>query len=227
MCTNITMLNGVCANGCVKIPATYEDEFREFCQKSLYSGDRVLLVVGGCGKHWQIRQHEKFNELRDELVQIATNEFNIPCTHGMQWWYRCPMADNFHFQASDLTSEVFREFKRDVVEFAFAVDPAGTERYRTIGELDLDRYVRIGGPIDEQGKIQVPRLLPRMFHDAPEPTPPEAANRCVRVLPASAPEAPQEARVLRSPLRRRPRSSQRRGWLIICCGRVGTSQRRG
>ena len=158
MCTNVTMLNGVCANGCVKIPATYKDDFREFCQKSLYSGDRVFLVVGGCGKHWQIRQHEKFNELRDELMQIATKEFDIPCTDGMQWWYRCPMADNFHFLAADLTSEVFREFERNVVDFAFAVDPAGAERYKTIGELDLDRYVHIGGPIDAAGgQFQKPR----------------------------------------------------------------------
>ena len=56
------------------------------------------------------------------------------------------MADTFHFLDSDLTSEVMREFHKDMVAFAFAVDPAGTERYSTLGELDLDEYVRIGGP---------------------------------------------------------------------------------
>ena len=122
-------------------------------------------------------------------------------TTGMQWWLRCPMADNFHFLDCDLTSEIMREFNRDGVAFTYAVDPAGTERYATLGELDLDEYVRIGGPFEQGGwtdSVMAPSHRSSASTDAPETTPvvakpvppPKAPSKVpppVKVPPAKAP----------------------------------------
>ena len=81
-----TMLNGVFTETYgFKPPADYVESFREYCRTIKRSGERVLLIVGGCRRFWSIRHHEKFNALRYQLIRIAIDEFLIPTTNGMQW----------------------------------------------------------------------------------------------------------------------------------------------
>ena len=104
------------------------------------------------------------------------------------------MADNFHFLDSDLMSEVMREFHRDIVAFAYAVDPAGTERYATLGELDLDRYVRIGGPVDGQEGVEAASAITPSHRSAPAPAPEPTPKVAQPVRPPKAPpKAPAKA----------------------------------
>ena len=109
------------------------------------SGERVVLIVGGCGRFWSIKQSTEFNALRDELIEIAIDEFEIPTTNGMQWWERMPLADKWHAIESNQEAALMREFQQDIVDFCFAVWPADYTCYRTLEEFRLQRYVRIGG----------------------------------------------------------------------------------
>ena len=54
-----TMLNGLVSVGRGwKPPADYEDSFRKYCETLKESGERVVLIVGGDGRFWSIREGE-------------------------------------------------------------------------------------------------------------------------------------------------------------------------
>ena len=85
-----TMLNGVVSEKGWKPPADYEDSFREYCKTVKGgSGERVALIIGGDGRFWSIKPAKQFNAMRDRLIAIARDEFDIPATDGMRGGKEC------------------------------------------------------------------------------------------------------------------------------------------